>query len=365
MDAKSIISVAPPAHRWILGGGVSWRRIGKTEFGSGRTNLKVPALYGSDSFTPPPGIGPSTGYADRSYDDGFVFRGTRTPATGRTTYYGYTSASQLRGDNLVYTATGGERRMVSIAQTLGSTRWKDDSAWEASPYLKLSHLMPLQNGWSAGPVLHLAFTDFDASRRGISTLAASEQLDVFDVTATDTFNATGLTLPDAPYTGTPGAVAPLLPNVPGDRDFTETLATTDLALFNDSIGEDLDVNLFGISLGAEAVYQGSQRFYTSMSGGLVLNIADWDARRGDVLYQTTNGGAPVAIARSGASNSGTDLLMGVYFQGAGGYQINDAWSIEANARYDWNQSLKERVGNSNFNTELSGWSLGLGVNFRF
>ncbi len=143
------------------------------------------------------------------------------------------------------------------------------------------------------------------------------------------------------------------------------MRSTDFAVFSDSAQESLKVNLFGISLGANAVYQSESQFFAGIGTGVVLNIADWDAKRSDRLIQVTNGGAPIEIASAGFRNSGTDLLFGFYLQGSLGYQISDSWSVEANARYDWNESLNDSVGGSDFDANLTGFSLGAGVNYSF
>ena len=368
-SAKGVIDLAMPTSqsrtRWNLGWGMSWRKIGSVGFKTGATNLIAPSVFGANSFTPPPGIGPETGLSDRFYDNGqYVRQEARTPATGRTTDYKYNE--HVPGEPLFLSASGGERRVITAASASAPTGWREGDEWEISPYLSLSRLTDLGKGWSLGPSFHFSFTNLDGREGGLNTLNASERRDIFDVRATDRFDTTGLILPRAPYTGSPGALAPLLPVEPtSPRTFEDTLRSTNLAVFSDSVQESLEVNLFGISLGANAVYQSESRFFAGIGTGVVLNIADWDAKRSDRLIQVTNGGAPIEIASAGFRNSGTDLLFGFYLQGSLGYQISDSWSVEANARYDWNESLNDSVGGSDFDANLTGFSLGAGVNYSF
>lgn len=368
-SAKGTIDLVEPpsrsATRWNLGWGLSWRKIGSVEFDTGPTSLVVPGVFGSNSFTPPAGIGPATGLFDRTYDNGFVRTGPRTPATGRTTDYEFQTQDQDEGNTLRFQADGGERRIVTSASASAPTGWTEGDDWEISPYLSLSRLSDIGNGWSFGPSFHFSFTNVDGRQGGLNTLNATEQRDIFDVRAIDRFDTTGLLLPRAPYTGSPGAIAPLLPVEPANRTLEDTLRSTDTAVFSDSIQESLDVNLFGFSLGASAVYQMENQFFAGIGTGIVVNIADWDAGRNDQLVQVTNGGAPVEIASAGFRSSGTDVLFGLYLQGSVGYQINDSWSIEGNARYDWNESIRGSVGGSDFEVDLSGFSLGIGANYSF
>lgn len=351
--------------RWTLGAGVSLRRIGRINFETGASRFQVPGIFGVNSFTPPPGIGSESGLVARVYDDGLVRPGPRTAATGRTTDYQYLNQSQVRADHLLMSAGGGERRVVTSSVNTFETGWIDEADWETSPSLSLSRISPLGRGWSAGPTFQFSFTGLGGGRDGLGTLSAREERDVFSVRAMDRFDTTGLVLPQAPYTGSPGAVAPLLPVQPSSRSFEDTLFTADRALFQDSIGESLDLNLFGFSIGADAYFEDVDGFFVGFGTGVVLNVADWDARRSDRLFQVTNGGPPVEINSARFRDSGADLLFGVYLQAAVGYQINDAVSVQANVRYDWNESLRDTVGDSDFEVSLSGFSLGLSLNYAF
>ncbi|MDB4438180.1 hypothetical protein N9195_01175 [bacterium] len=368
-SSKGVIDQIQPAptstSRWIFGAGISWRKIGAIDFDTGASGLTAPGVFGDNSFTPPPGIGAATGAIPRTYDNGFVNPGPRTPATGRTSDYSYQTQDQVQGNELVMSATGGERRVIDQTTASSPTGWSEGDDWEISPYLSLSRLSDIGNGWSVGPALNFSFTDIGGSQGGLNTLNASESRNIFDVRAIDRFDSTGLVLPNAPYTGSPGAIAPLLPAEPAGRTFEDTLRSTDTAFFNDSVNESLDVNLFGFSLGASAIYQTEGRFFAGVGTGLVLNIADWDASRSDQLVQITNGGAPVQISSAGFQDSGTDVLFGYYLQGSVGYRINESWSVEANARYDWNESLRDSVGGSDFDVDLTGFTLGVGANYSF
>ena len=363
-SGKDILIPPPPQVRWILGGGVSLRHIGEIDFDSGVSPLTIPQLFAAGN-TPVPGIGAPTGFVPRVYDNGYVGPDSRTPQIGRTTDYGYQDAGQIQADSLAFTATGGERREVT--RTAGSTPagWNEDAEWNFSPYLKLSRLADRGNGWSLGPTFHFSYTNISGSRRGLNTQFGREQLDIFDVSATDTYDATRLVLPNAPYNGQPNIVAPLLPAEPANRTVDETLRQTDVALWNDSIRESLELDLWSFSLGAEAVYQFENRFFATLGAGAVFNVGEWEAHRRDVLFQQVNNGAPIAVGSTKDRDYGLDVLWGLYAQAAAGYQVSDAFSLEANIRYDLTESLSDTVGNSQFEVDLSGFTVGVGGNYTF
>ena len=355
----------PSQGRWTFGAGLSWRNIGAIDFRTGISRLTIPRLY-QPSNTPVPGIGPATGPADRLYDNGFIRPDAR--AIPRTTDYGYQTLDQIQGNTLVFNATGGEREDVDRATGAAETAWNEDRDWAVAPYLKLSYQNDLGDGWSVGPAIHLSFAEINGSRRGLNTILGREQRDTFDIAATDFYDITGLDLPrQVPYTGAPNIVAPLVPNGPtaGSRLLTDTLRATDVVVWNDSIAESLEVDAWSISIGADAVYQYDERFYASVGAGVALNMASWDAMRTDQLFQQINNGPPEVISSSSESDLGSSVLWGFYLQAAGGYSLNEDFSLELSLRYDHTEELSGEVGNSSFDVDLSGFSVGLGANYSF
>lgn len=365
-SAKAPLAVAPTSSpgQWIVGAGLSWRSIGAVDFDTGRTALTIPTLW-QPSSTPVPGIGAASGPAERIYDNGFIRPDARAT---RTTDYGYDDLNQVQGSRLTYDATGGERRDVERSSGGADTSWDRDRDWNFAPYLKLTYLQEAGNGWRVGPSLHLSFTQINGARRGLNTISGREQRDIFDIAASDSFDITGLSLPrQVPYTGSPGIVAPLVPNEPvaGSRVLTPTLRSTDIAVWNDSISEHLEVDTWSLSVGAEASYQFKDRFYGAVGAGVALNVASWDARRSDQLFQQINDAPPVAISSTSASNLGSSVLWGFYLQGTAGYRVNESFSVEARLRFDHTEDLSGRVGNSSFQVDLSGFSVGVGGNYTF
>jgi hypothetical protein len=365
-DAKDILLPPLSRTRWTLGAGLSLRNIGAIDFKTGVTNLTIPMLYQAGN-TPVPGIGAPTGLAPRAYNDGFVRPDARSPNIGRTSDFGYqNAATQITGNTLSYQATGGERRDVMRTTSSAATGWSDDRDWELAPYLKLSQLTDLGNGWSAGPTIHFNFTSIEGSRNGLNTILGREQLDIYDVAATDAYDTSGLILPLGNFIGAPNIPnSPLLPAVPASRTLTPTLRSTDVAQWTDSINESLDVNVWGLSLGAEAAYQANNKFYATIGAGFALNVTDWEAQRSDRVLQQINNGPPTQISSRNARNIGSSILWGFYLQSAAGYQVTKEFSVEANLRYDLTEELSGKVGNSSFEVDLSGFSVGLGGNYTF
>jgi hypothetical protein len=365
-SAKDILLPPPPQSRWVLGAGLSLRNIGEIDFDTGVTNLTIPMLYQAGNI-PVPGIGPAAGFVNRHYDNGFVRPDARTPGTNRTNDFGYNSGAQVQGGStLTLNAAGGERTDVMRTTSSAATSWSEDREWELAPYLKLSRLTELGNGWSAGPAFHFTFANIDGGRGGLNTILGREQRDTYDVSATDTYNAAPVILPAGAYVGAPNVPgAPLLPAEPTSRVLTDTLRSTDVAVWNDSISESLDVDLWGLSIGAEAAYQANNKFYATVGAGFSLNVADWEGKRSDRVFQQINNGPPIGISATSARNSGSAVLWGLYLQSAAVYQVTGEFSVEANLRYDLTEDFSGQVGNSHFTVDLSGFSVGVGGSYTF
>ena len=365
-SSKDIVPVPTQSSlgRWTIGAGVSWRNIGEIGFRTGISDFTIPGLFQPSSI-PVPGIGPAEGPADRIYDNGFVRPDARAT---RTTDYGYNELGQIQGDTLSFTASGGENQEVTRSSSAAQTEWNEDADRVSAPYLKLSYQSDLGSGWTAGPSINVSFAEINGSRRGLNTISAREQMDTFDITATDIYDVSGLDLPrEVPYTGAPNIVAPLIPNQPvaGSRLFTPTLRTSDLALWNDTIDETLDLDTWSLAFGAEASYRFDNRFYASLGAGFALNAASWKATRSNQLLQQINNGDPVVIDSSSADIIGSSILWGFYLQASAGYQLNESWSLEVNLRHDHTEDLSGSVGGSSFDVDLSGFSAGLGLGYSF
>ena len=214
---------APAAGRWTFSAGPLWRQLGDVRFSTGTTPSAIPPVFGGNTFTPPPGIGTLGGYADRSYDDGFVNIGAATAGTGLTTNWGHNSDAQVQGGNLVYSRAGGVRREVFAASGVALAGWSDDADTEVGPYLELSYAIPVRDGLTIGAGVNFSMINLGAGRAGLSTFSQTQTLNVYDVTAIDSYALNGVVPPLAPYAGSYAGPGPLINNIPSSRAFPETL----------------------------------------------------------------------------------------------------------------------------------------------
>jgi hypothetical protein len=367
-DAKDSVLLRPPVaapQPWSLAAGPIFRKIGEIDFRTGISPGMIPNLFGADTFTEPPGIGPLGATADRTYDDGFVNIGAGTPGTGLTTFWSYDRANQVQGDNLVFSRTGGERRDVTMQNTAAATGWDSDADWEAGPFLELTYSVPIRTNLTGGFALNFSSVNLGGAQSGLNTLSQFQQLDIYDVTALDTFGLNGIVPPAPPYAGSFDGPGALLGNVPDSRTFPEALASTTTAPFIDSVHDHLDVDLYTLGLGGSLTWTPRPQFLLSAQAGLAINLADWSAQRDEVITRSNNGGPAGLFSSRTVQSDEREVLAGFYLQGNAAWMLSEHWAIQGFARYDWNQDLDGSVGPSSFNVDLSGWSIGAGARLSF
>ncbi|MBK8094785.1 MAG: hypothetical protein IPK32_23165 [Verrucomicrobiaceae bacterium] len=227
-------------------------------------------------------FGPEKGFADRTYDNGFVFQdiNTTNPGAflpGTTAFWGYNDNSQVQGTNLVFNGTGAS---TVFSQTLASAvdpAWKTDREGAATPALSITGMVDVGKGWHLGASLGFIAPSME-THNASSTFRAAQQSQSFNDTATDTYALQGVVPPGAPYSGVfnPPGPAPVIDNVPTSRVLTSTLIGTQTGVFTNSIEESLELHFYVLSLGPVLEFQ---RGPWSVGGsfGFAMNLVDWRA----------------------------------------------------------------------------------------
>ena len=391
-NPKSPVIYDPPADRnggWSFSAGAIFRDIGDVSFrtGSRSQNLRLPSLVGRNrsSTTGTAVVGdadapPLTGIVDRFYVDGFVRPDAGTARDGLTRFFSYDNPGQVRGDTLNYTfsTTGGSQSTTRTAvssprSSFRSASWEDDSDFEAGPYIEASYLFPNHSGAPVnfGFNTSFSFINIDARQGGLNTFAQQQR----STTTTsrsgsigvDTFQLNGVIVPAAPFTGSPDGPGPVIPQAPTSRSFGGSSggsSSSQTATFFNRIDEELDIDLYTISLGPEVQVQHGA-LYASLGAGLAINIADFEASHRETLFVSQNGGKAREFESYDSRKNDTDFLYGLYIQGAVGVDLTKRLSLEGFARYDWNESLEGSVGPSSFDVDLTGFSAGVQLSFSF
>ncbi len=370
-----IVSTGSDGWRWSIRQGAAHRSLGDISFNSGSfSNVSVlpPAMLGPSAGMVTRiedlGIGPTNAFADRTYLDGFVFIDSQTanPASflpGTTAFWGYDSNSQIVGDNLFFSGGSYTTFSATALRTVSDSDWNDEIDG-AAPVIELEVLKPLNGRFSIGAMAGFLFLSQDSVNSATNFRAIQNQTgSTFAVS--DRYALQGVIPPLAPYAGTftsPGT-APLIDNIPTERIITDAGTTVGSTDFFNQVSESLNLDFYTLSLGPVIRYDTGGLFFTS-SLGFALNIADWDAGFSERLNQSS-AGATTVVNSWQASSGGTKLLPGLYLQGSAGYQFSEHWAASVTGRYDWCESLRASVGASDFQVDLSGYTLEVGVTYTF
>ena len=138
------------------------------------------------------------------------------------------------------------------------------------------------------------------------------------------------------------------------------LRVLDDDLFTSTAEQSLTVRLHTLSLGPRAIMNFG-RVNAQVGVGLALNIVDWSAKSDETLKDGTGS----VLQQWHDSASGTELLPGAFGELGLDIKLSQAWSLAIAARYDYAQSFSGKVGASEFDFDLSGFTgkVGLEVNF--
>jgi hypothetical protein len=357
---------APPANRggFRLSAGAAQRTLGGFSWNA-RTQSSLADVPLAPGFRYPgtEAIGSSGDYADRSYRDGYVKVDGGTVAFGGDTWYwGYDDNAQYRSGSLFF--QGGQ----GAAATSGSSESFRSGSWSAAPdgiapYLQLDWSMPAGNDLTVGWMGGISLFHTDVSRSG-STFSASRNRTDYRIGYHDRYDLMGTIPPSAPYAGTLAGPGALLPNRPAERTADYSVSGRDRIDAFNRITTDVSVNLWTLSLGPTLTWS-RDRLALTASAGVTLNVADWEATQRETLFLRPQGRAHRAARRWESRGDGVDAVPGLFVQGSLGFRISSAWELNVFGRYDYTGDVDVSAGSSSGEFDLSGWSVGGGLGYRF
>jgi len=286
---------------------------------------------GLGAFRNPQNPQPLGGGQNYNYDDGFVRLDATGNAGGHSWNWGYDNAAQ-------FNPVGGGSISMTTSRVLphqGAKGGEDFALGiEAFAYYKLGELPRLNLGggparWGLKASLHYANISIDEWGRVFADVSR----------VTDTFSMNGVLPPLAPYEGSFSGPGPLLSDNP-------TRVTAGLPNGASVAGNrELEVDLFGLTIGPVLELPVTNRFSLSLEGGVSLAIAN-----GDFNFSSLTTVAGVGSQAASGGDSRTMLLPGM----SGGFsaiiQLTDSWSAYGGARYQYYSDLK--IGSENSRAEL-------------
>jgi len=222
---------------------------------------------------------------DHIYDDGYVKVGAYNDSTGDTWNWGYQNTNQIVGNQLLFHAAD------TYTANGDSTAESDATVgFELAYGGKLKQWGNASVGWELGfGFMPIKIED----NRTISGVSATR--------ITHAYNITGITMPDAPYTGSYNGPGALIDGT------VQTETTSTVNNLNLTGTRELDVNMYSLRLGPTLEWELHPRVGVAVSAGAAFGVLSGDLNiHESVLF--TDGSTAVNIG----SSSSTELIYGGY-----------------------------------------------------
>lgn len=332
----SIVTGAAPSSspRWTFGIGYA------PLFNSSATfSNRSPAIVGA------PRVPSGAVFGD--YDDGFV-RPDISGSSSLTTNWRYIDDSQYdpaNGGSLAYTSSAAGGALPSFSR--GDDDADGEIAFEIFAEIELGRIGGPSSPAAWGMHFGFHYADLDATESGVASGTATRTVDHFPLD--------GVIPPLAPYTGSFAGPRPLL----GTNATRSTVMVPGGATISRS--NDLQTDLFSLSLGPWISYAPSQRFQLRGNAGITLAFADSTYKSVATTFLPSG-----ASASTASRASDTSLLPGFYVGGSAIYALNDRTAVYLSARYQYLDSLS--LGTASSRAHLSfdeSFIISTGLRFTF
>lgn len=276
-----------------------------------------------------PLIGPPTGYANRDYEDGFVYMdlGTDDPETdtiGLTWFWGYDNASQYSGDTVSFHSAP-----FTDARTKGVSMDSDRMAERVNMTgvdLSAGRRLWRKNRVSAGLSVGLAAYCSRSVDHTVQRVAARET----SVTRryVDTYGAEPLPFPDAPYENTLEGPGYLIRNEPDSRRL-ETLASRRRNWVAES-RHDIEVQVMDVRLGPSLWWVPHERIGLRLTPHLRAAYVDAEAAAHTRIAPTRRG--PIEFSDQDRAR---EWVYGFGAEARAGVDLYRGWRLGIAAAADW------------------------------
>lgn len=348
-----------------------------------------------------------SGYADRSYDDGFVFMdpGTADPNSlvpGLTWNWGYTDASQYdpSADTLSFhrLLSGIDVQSladVSYGEELTRTTLRDtpvsldddmsgagigisaSGSLLSRDALELALCVGFNAIWGAGS--HMEASTFEERLR-LDRIRVDDSFTYTDTHTyrdTYTYDTMGVTPPPAPYSGTYAGGGqgqdPVIPNIPSSyqRDVAgsqrQTASTRRTRIDGTSywraanrIAFDVDAELYDLWIGPKAAVTLGERLALFAIPSVSLNYIQVDASRTEDFTAAYPDGRSQVLQSWRDSESEGAWIAGLGLAAGAEVRIADGWFAGLQGGYDWLlDDVDVTVGPNTISVDPSGWTLAL------
>lgn len=346
--------------------GVGVRNLGRLSYaGSSQSSLaNLPSFFAAD-VTNDPAIGELGANGDRAYNNGFVNQSVLTPTTGLTSFWGYDDAGQISGSDISFSADGSRTNTLELLSNNERLSFSDDLV-SAIGQIEFRYSLPERVLGAKALMISFSYSASDSGFSG-SNFSGSQGQETFNREITDTFalGEVAFNPPPAGFRGTFTGPGPLIPNQPDSRSISESLSSTEIVSFENSVSSNADLGAFGVNFGP--VFDGriNEKFFWELAAGVSATVFDWETQQQENLFVQSVPGASQQVASFNDEDSGTHIGIGVFARVSLFYQLNDTWFLNSQLQGDLGNSFDLSSGSSAFEFDPSGYSLLFGAGLTF
>lgn len=350
---------------WRFGAGPSYRTGAELRLNS--------SSYSRASMIPNKAVGGFSGQLsnvgstdpmdNHDYDDGYVRPDAGTVFDGNTWYWGFQDDGQIQDGALIFTAADGfDTAFSRSAETYGTLHSDEDESWG----LQVQAEYCAWRKKSFGVSVLMAFSGYRFSQSNSdSSFYDRQDWSVYQRWVQDSYDLNGITAPSAPYTHGPDGPspanplpAPLISATPARSTYTTVTQAHTYEAFN-TYQQALDLNVYVFSTGLSAEWQ-RDTFTLSLSAGPTLSLVESDASYEETLFGSLDNQSLDVIDSWKEDHSSSDVALGAFVQAQAGVRIPEqSVGMSLFVRQDWVDDVDGKVGQSSWEADLDGRSVGL------
>lgn len=324
---------------------------------TGRSYVQEFGLHGANAYQQEPsGAASAAGYADRTYEDGFVNvdPGTVASGDGLTWFWGYESPAQYNAaaDTLSFAAGSGGARLRHSVVSSTDLRGEDTmDAWGigASAGRDLMTKGRVKVGIRVGGDVVWGIEST------VRQSTYSERLSRETFSVVDVYDLEGVVPPAAPYAGTLDGPGPLIANIPGRRAETVTGGSSWTA--ENEVMLDLTIAIQELWVGPRVDVELAKG--VTLFGTPYVSLTRVDARveRDEWFRAVYPDGRTDVLESWNDRKVDEELRFGVGVRAGARAQLSGPWFAELGVAYEKVDDLSIGIGPNNVEVDLSGYNV--------
>ena len=325
---------------------------------SGSSYVQEQGVHAAASSSVDSGVGPADGYADRTYQDGFVNMDVATLNDALTWYWGYANPAQYNAaaDTLSFHGGNGGSR-VARTTTMNETVDVTDDTEGAGVRAEFGRKV-----YGKGQIS----LDVCGGVQGIWNLENSQSGSTYSETITsrrytvdDVYALEGVIPLPAPYEGTYNGPGPLIPNIPTSRQ-QQGGGGSSVTAEND-IHIDTEADLESLWLGARASWKGNGPLVIFLQPFVSFNYLDLSAKRTEQFNKVYADGSVKTLNEWKDDESESEWLLGAGVSVGGRVSLNKDWFVDLSMMYENVEEGDVDVGPNTVTMDPSGYSVSLQI----